>query len=311
MLCGCSSVGRPTLHVAFAEGIPLPNGMIESEFWKKTAPLRVRLEQPSGRQISAELRAAHDGRAFSILVGWPDQTETVIKRAWVRKDGNSPWHLEEMPIDRLMLLFPLNADAPADLYRTPESKYDLWVWQAAWSDTSGYADDATLETKFYSDVPPQKPGGVVYPNLAGRGFIEQIVRNDPGQPGTISLPEPSAVMHKTVLPAAYANSEAKGSVTDVRATGKFGKQYRNTNTFFSSKSGDRTPGYWFGEQPTEERPGSYFVEIYRMLLTGDENDCQFKGEGPYRFSVAIIDNKSGDQPYLSAPLQLEFAPLPK
>lgn len=303
-LCGCSSLTVPTLRAANVGTVPLPNGMIESSMWKKAPPLRVRLRHPGGHSITAEIRAISDGRAMSILVGWPDQTESVLKRAWVRRSGSAPWQLEEIANDRLWLLFPLTKDAPKDLYRPPEARYDLWEWQSAWTDKSGYADDGLLETKF-SKEPPKDKAAVRYPNAAGAGFIEQVWKRDAGEPGTVSMPMPSALDMKTFERAAMSNPDANGSAIDVRATGKFGKQYQKANTYYTDSKG-RTPGYWFGDKTGEERPGSYFVEFYRMMITADDEDVQFKDNGPYRFQLAVIDNKSGVQPFLSPPLRLEF-----
>lgn len=310
-LSGCS-VFRPTLHAAFVEEVPLPKSLIETQIWQKAKPLKVALAQFGGRATTAEIRAVHDGRAISFLVAWPDQTETVIAKAWVRMKPGAPWKLQTVLNDRLWLMFPLTAKASFDIYRGPAGRYDVWQWQGAWSNISGYADDGRLIVKTYpGPEPPKDAEGVVYPNPSGKGCVEQLWRNDDGRLGTIADSEPPAMQTKSVIPAGIANPYADGSVIDVRAIGSYSRQDIQSTTTFWTKRGQRVPGYWFGDKPPEDRPGSYFVKYYRLLKTkSDEEDYQFNGRGPHPFALAIVDDAAGAQPFMSRPLQLTLDKAP-
>lgn len=304
-LAGCSAM-RPTLHATAVEAVPLPMSMIESQLWQKAKPVRVKLTQTSGQSISAEVRAIHDGRTISFLIAWPDQTESLITKAWVRNKPGDPWHTEEVLNDRLWLMFPLTKSASFDIYRGPDAQYDVWQWQAAWSNVSGYADDGRLVVKYRPGPnPPQDAESVVYPSADGKGYVEQLWRDDGGGPGTIAQNQPKPTEVHSVVPAGIANPYAGGGAIDVRAIGSYSRQDLNSTTTFWNSRGERTPGYWFGESPTEERPGSYFVKFHRLLRTAsDEEDYQLSGPGPHPFAVAVIDNRAGNQPFISKPLEL-------
>lgn len=310
---GCSAF-RPTLRVAYNDPVPLPKNIIETQIWEKAKPLRVKLAQSGGQTTTAEIRGMHDGRAISFLIAWPDQSASVLSKAWVRPTPSAPWRLEEVINDRLWVIFPLTPRAPLDIFSGPNSQYDAWQWQGgAWSNESGYADDGRLIVKYHPGAePPKEHDGTIYPSPTGRGFIEQTWRDDDGNLGTIARSQPLPYEPKTVSPAPISNPIASGSAIDVRVLGAYSRQETNTTTTFWTKRGGRVPGYWFGDNPPVDGAGSYFVRYYRLLnTTAREEDYQFNGPGPHPFALAIVDDKSGAQPFVSAPLRLILDKVPK
>lgn len=303
---GCSGL-RPTLHVAYNDPAPLPNNLIESQIWGKARPLRVTLTQGGGLSLSAEIRAVHDDRAISFLISWPDQSPSVISKVWVHPATDAPWRLEDITNDSLRLIFPLTQGAPLDIFSGLNSQYDVWQWQGgAWSNESGYADDGRLIVKYHpGPKPPDRHDGTIYPSADGSGFIEQTWHDDDGNPGTITRPQPLPYEPKTIIPAAIPNPYAGGSAIDVRVLGTFNRQEAKTRTAFWTKRDGRVSGYWFGDTPPENNPGSYSVRYYRLFRTeSPDEDYQFEGPGPHPFALTIVDNRAGAQPFVSAPLRL-------
>lgn len=309
---GCSAL-RPTLHVAYNDPTPLPTSLIETAIWEKARPLKVKLTQPGGQTTTAEIRAVHDGRAISFLIAWPDQSEAVISKVWVHRSKDAPWILEDVLTDRIWLMLPLSQNAPLDIFRATNSQYDVWQWQASWSNESGYAEDGRLIVKHHpGPEPPKEHGGILFASPDGNGFIEQTWHDDEGNVGTIARPQPLPYDAKSVLPAPMASPYASGSAIDVRVLGAYSRQQTESATTFWTKRGGRVPGYWFGEKPPEDVAGSYFVRYYRFLKTeARDEDYQFDGRGPHPFALAIVDNKSGAQPYVSRPLRLMLDKVPK
>ncbi len=312
LLAGCGRLTTPTLHVRAVPAVPEPNALIEQSLWEPARPLRVELVQAGGQTLPAELRAIHDGRALSILLTWADPTESIVHQSWSWNPARQEWLLRTFANDRAWLLFPLTPAAPLDLLVPPSAQYDLWEWQSAWSNASGYADDKRLLVDHHPGPHPPEPReeAVIYSARRGGGFVQIGTLADEGLPGTIIGPRPPRSAKRTIVDAASAHPRAAGSIIDVGAQGDHRKDLSATTTIWETGS-QRQPGQWFGETPLEDRPGSYYVEYYRLLHTEDlAADYQFEGRGPHRFAVAVFDVNRGGDPFISRPLRLVFSKLP-
>ena len=156
---------------------------------------------------------------------------------------------------------------------------------------------------------PAGTAATVYPQPRGEGYVSVAIEMDEGQPGTITALEPKERGVTHLVPAATASPRAQGSVADVKSAGKYGKTYREKarRSRFQVGKDERTPGYWFGQNPVEDMPGAWTVEFQRLLLTADKKaDAQLAVGRRAEFAVAVVDNGAGREPMISGRLKLKL-----
>lgn len=289
-LLGCG-LRQPTLHVAWVETVPRPNGLAEQS-WEIAKPLIVMVHRGSGKTAEerpVQLQAVHDGREISIMARWSDHTDTVTRRDWLWDDKREDYVLEEYPVDQFAILWPLTKKASFDMLDGKAAAYDVWQWRARWSDIAGYADDRRLILKPHpKGTRPEQVQGPLYP--ARRGMVEFCWEEDSGTPGIRPTHKPVSKINFH-MPGGES-AEAKGSAADVQASGVYTPMLRKAenkdNTWKRNPDGD----YWF-------------VEFYRLLLTPyKDEDYQIKGRGPHFFAIAVFDNESGADHFVSGPIRL-------
>jgi hypothetical protein len=164
--------------------------------------------------------------------------------------------------------FSLSGSKAACMMTGEEGDYDLWQWRAGWSNIAGYADDARMLIR---RAPPESGEYATYGGVVSGPPIYIQVVPDAGRPPYTLAERPRERGYHT-LPGLVPQrpTESQG---DVLAEGLY-------------------------------QAGSYFVEFYRLLDTGQDDDFPFEGKGPFTFSIAITNDGHGQSHYTSELLTL-------
>jgi hypothetical protein len=287
------SLSRGVLRARSIESVPKPNRLIERKsIWGKTKPLRVRLNPPPttpgtsalSEGIDVTLYAIHDGRAISFLAVWPDSTgsierrrwvfdpetrqynanvspiEALERRSWVWNDKTRQYFMLETPTDFFAFKFCISGSPRACMMTGEEGVYDVWQWRAGWSHISGFADDRRLI------ISRERPQAGEFRSYPTKGLVHLQWIEDRGDLPLSTVARPTAFKRNTM--AAIQASKPTGSAGDVLA-----------------------------EAIHEDY--AWWLEVWRLLDTGHEDDYQFKGRGPHPFSIALTDGTEGQQHFTS------------
>ncbi len=264
----------------------------EAEFWEDASELMVategsREDDPDGPAI--QLKAAYDDESMVIRAEWLDDTESVLKNAWIYEDGAFKKSGDE---DRIMFAFPIennaefankgctaachnSADDEAEWWMGSEDeylRYDAWQWKAARTNPVGQVDDKwwgtqedpeDVESSRHGDA--KESGG--YSNnrneeQTGPSFMHI---SDLGSPYIIGGEEVALdinMLEEGMVVPGYLVSPAIGSRGDVA-----------------------TEGVW--------ADGKWVVVIKRPLDTGNDDDVVFNPPRPVPFGVAVVDDGGG------------------
>lgn len=273
LLTGCSLFG-PTLKADRIGTVLRPNRLIEEgSMWGDAKPLVITLYNAQLPQdtMQVALRAVHDGESLSLLVQWADRTPIEpYERSWVLPQDSTEYFLREYPPDTFAIKFCLTGADTACMMTGEEGDYDLWQWRAGWSNVAGYADDGRMLIR---RLPPETGEYSTFSGaVQGTPIYIQIVPDEGDPPYTVAERPREKSYH--TLPGLAPQQPTK-SQADVLAEG-----IHQANT--------------------------YFVEFERALETGHNDDYQFRGKGPFTFSIAITNDGRGQAHYTSKLLKLKL-----
>lgn len=289
---GCM-LTRPTLHAAWVSDVPKPNGMIE-QGWNIAPPLYLMVHRGSGHTAEkrpVQLQAIYDDRAICIMARWPDHSESVFRRQWAWNDKIEDYQLELQPVDQFAIMWPMSKNASFNMLDGKAATYHIWQWRAAWSDLSGFADNRRLVLKPHpKGTRPETCSGPLYPLPHGKKWIEFLWRDKSGIRGTRETPKPITQI-KRLMPGGEAQ-DAPESSSDIYVSGVYSPMLHPENREQTTWKMDPQGDFWF-------------VKFYRHLLTKDKAwDYQLRGSGPHYFAIAVFDNESGADHFVSGPIRL-------
>lgn len=258
--------------------------------WDKGLPVRFTVGEGSQGTVEVTLWALRTESHLYLLVHWPDRTESLNRAFELTERGWRPARGRE---DRLNIAWEMAGSVPEfaargcallchkteGVMRTtgPAERIDLWYWMAQRTNPLGVMDDwvmahepASVEGARTGRRPDAPAGGPYESNWdEARRRPRYMAR-----PGTRSG-------------SALLRTEA----VEVPATARFRVGDRLPREVLAPPAGPRAGiearGRWQG--------GAWTVEIRRRLATGDPDDVQFTGPGPYLFAVSIHDDAEKDE----------------
>lgn len=268
---------------------PAIDGKVDS-IWQRAAPLRFTLSEGSQGSVEVTLRALRSESHLYLLFQWPDKTESLNR--YQEFDGKG-WKSSRGREDRLNIAWNIGGSVQEfegkgcsvlchkteGVMKTnaPGEKVDLWYWMAQRVNPVGVADDWVITNEpalvegAKSGRRPDAPGGGPYePNW------NETARR------------PAFMFAKGVRPGPALIK--KGAVeTGARVRFRPGDRLPREALALPSgpRAGIEAKGIWERQRWT--------VELRRALITGDGNDIQFSGLGPFYFAVSIHDDAEKDE----------------
>jgi hypothetical protein len=309
LLAGCS-LFRPMLEVKEVDAMPNLNTLLNLPLWQTAKPLTVTVRRGHGSTLETrqvQLRAISDGRMLSIMVVWHDDVRTLERQAWVWDKKADAYKLEVVQPDCCALEWPLTPGADFQPFDSRPASYDAWLWQAGWSDVSGYADDLRLNVEVYPpDASPASVDVPLYPSIDGKARVAHRWIPGQGVPGTQATPRPT-YFQKNRMSGAQAAYAPAGSAANVRARSLYKVFQGGMPNSWLLKDASRDDYGWSSDANQEADEGYWLVEYQRALRTADkQNDYQITGPGPHRFAVAICDNAPWAMQFVSGPILLKM-----
>jgi Ethylbenzene dehydrogenase len=276
LACGASAALKPTpagdeLVCAKVAKLPEIDGKAGDEAWKTAKELIVKIDQPDEEmpKKTISLKAVHDGTSLCMLLVWADADKNDQASPLVWKD--TAYEADDDKVeDACVLGFELEGKFDSDMKAGIESKWDVWEWGAAKTNSTGYALDRTHVYSKTAPTPPQKArrlttrdGGQIY-------FSHPI---DEGTPCYTKIEIPEKKVKDVLLQ--YQPQKPSGSAADVEAKGEWAD-------------------------------GKWTVEFKRKLNTGHKDDTVFVVGKSLSFAVAVYDkNEKGDHD-ISKPILLKI-----
>jgi hypothetical protein len=189
-----------------------------------------------------------------ILARWPDLNKNDQHHPWLWSKETQAYVEGPEVEDALSLAFAKEGRMGDCMLGGAEAAVDLWTWGAGRTDSSGYAEDATMTLGFR-----QLPRANSFQARNGRTVW---IRREPDA-GVRPYQTQVAGTYAGDLVPRYRTGLPSGSMADVRARGSWSE-------------------------------GVWTVEFSRRLSTGDPADAVFAPGRETFFSVAVFDSREGN-----------------
>lgn len=281
--CGTSEPGKPSevpqqggaaqeLKAVKVKTLPAVDGKADDEAWKSAREFVVKIDVPSNLddpKKKVTLKAVHDGESIAFLLVWEDAKANVSHEPYVWNKDKKEYELPEKNDveDGAILAFQHTGEFNPNMLAGIESKWDVWQWKAALTNSKGYAQDKVH----------------IYSKTKLVGVRANALEDDNSKPLWIARPEDAGTPVTKLLdwPSEYKGDKAPryeaqepaGSAADVRAKGEW-------------------------------KDGRWTVEFLRKLKTGHDDDRAFAPGESLGFAVGVLDEYEGMDHYVSLGLKL-------
>lgn len=218
--------------------------------------------------LTVQLKAGVFGGRLFVALKYPDRTEDTASRHWEwRNDKYVDAKVQE---DMFALRFHMSGDFDKTMLSTKEYRADVWLWSAARTNPSGFAEDMThlVTTRMIEDAAEYEP--------ADKKTIYIKKSRDAGNAPYKLLPRPKE--HRGDKLPFFETSTATGSAADVAAKGHW------------------TAGHWQ-------------LEFARALVTGNADDAAFKPGQKILGQIAVFNQGYAEHKSVSELLLFDFSAI--
>lgn len=253
---------------------PAVDGKADDDAWKAAKAYTIKVDKPKrilepGKEVT--LKVAHDGSSIYVLCEWADKKKNDQHESWAWDEGKAKYEKSGFMEDEFFVAFQLEGSFNANMTVGIDAKWDVWQWQAARTDPTGFARD---KIHVYTHTKPDDP------LLAARSRQDSddkewwmLLLDDAGKPPAKAVDAPKA-KGKDTLPT-FVTQTPEGSAADVRAKGTW-------------------------------KEGRWTVEFSRKLDTGAKDDRKFDLGDAVLFAVGVLNSAEGSQHDISLPHRLKF-----
>ena len=267
------AVEQQNWYVAKATEIPIIDGKITDEVWSYAPTLIVSIQKSMGKDKGKEttklrLQAVYTDTELAILAIWADETEDRTYKTWIWDSAKSRYKKGRDLEDIFSVGFPIRGPFTGDMLSPIEVEWDVWHWNAARTDPSGYAFDRRHVHTF-----AQPKGKAKQISIPGGKKIWFANPADQGYPLFSSRPKPRTFEGQSV-PSFVVNLPTH-SQADVQAK-----------------------GIW--------ESGRWQLELRRKLDTGHSDDLAFTPSQIYPVAIAIFDHSEGGRHGSSSVVKMNF-----
>jgi hypothetical protein len=251
--------------------LPEIDGKAGDEAWKAAKEVVVKIDQPDEEmpKKTISIKAVHDGTSMCMLVVWADADKND-QHSPLNWKGTAYEADDDKVEDACTVAFEMEGKFDSDMKAGIESKWDVWEWGAAKTNSTGYAVDRTHIFSKTAPAPPLKArrlttrdGGQIY-------FSRPI---DEGTPCYTKIEIPETKVKDFMLQ--YQPQKPSGSAADVEAKGEWAD-------------------------------GKWTVEFKRKLNTGHKDDTVFVVGKSLSFAVATFDKSEKGDHDVTKPILLKI-----
>jgi len=235
------------------EPAPVVDGRPSDAAWQSVPQSSVEVRGTSGN-MTLTIAALWSPERLWILARWPDPNKNDQHHPWLWSKETQAYVEGPEVEDALSLAFANEGRMGDCMLGGAEAAVDLWTWGAGRTESSGYAEDATMTLGFR-----QLPRANSFQARNGRTVW---IRREPDA-GVRPYQTQVAGTYAGDLVPRYRTGLPSGSMADVRARGSWSE-------------------------------GVWTVEFSRRLSTGDPADAVFAPGRETFFSVAVFDSREGN-----------------
>jgi hypothetical protein len=227
--------------------------------------------EPSGERnttgkLEVEMKAGVAGGKLYIAVRYPDDAADAQYKDWVWRDNK---YQRDIQLDDMFAVrFHLSGDYDRTMLSTKEYRVDVWLWSAARSNPTGFAEDMNhlITTKMQDSAAEYqvKDGPVIY--------ISKQRDEGAGPYDVVSRPREN----KGDKLVSFVAATPSGSGADVAAK-----------------------GVW--------KAGHWSLEFARALNTSRADDVVFKPGGKLLGQIAVFNRSAAENKSVSEPLLFDFS----
>jgi len=213
------------------------------------------------------LSAGTYGDEIFILAKWKDDDADEQHKPYVWNSDKKKYEKGSQKEDRFAIQFAMEGDYSVNWLSGKYFKADTWHWKAARSNPIGLAQD---KMTIVGDVAAKK----AYKAKGPSG--EDIYIQRPSDSGDkLYKTKRYRGYEKDVMPKYILTSAPSGSITDVKAVGRWSD-------------------------------GEWVLEMKRKLDTGHADDVKFSSGSTVQGGIAVFDKSGNDKHNLSSLLQFVF-----
>lgn len=206
--------------------------------------------------VDAVVKAQHTGDVFAIRVSWPDATRSDTHKSLVWDEGSNAYGPGEDMEDRLSLMFNIDGDFSSCMLAGKTFRADVWQWKAARTAPAGLAQD---KYHLYSLKPVHEKSKQFINRAGTKVYMARV--SDAGD-GLYAANTPPETKTADTIPGYVVNTEATGSIADVRA------------------------------EAVHDGTG-WTVTLTRKLDTRHDDDVVFEKGKAYESAIACFDRSDG------------------
>lgn len=233
---------------------------------------RYGLEEADDRNVTGtltvQLKAGVAGGRFYLAARWPDATEDKEHQGWEWR--GTKYMLARRFDDQFALRLHLAGDFDRTMLSARDYKVDVWLWSAARTNPTGFADDQhhSFTTRATEDAAEYA--------LPGGKTVYLRKQRDAGTPPYRSLPAPRQPMGER-LPS-FELLKPAGSAADVAAKGQW-------------------------------KAGVWSLEFSRALNTGHADDVVLRAGQKVLGQIAVFNRADAEHKSVSEPLLIDLSAL--
>ena len=218
-------------------------------------------------KISVQMKVGVAKGRLYVAVRWPDDAADTTYKGW---DWSGTRYLESKKRDDMFAMrFHMDGDFDRSMLSGKTYKVDVWLWSAARSNPSGFAEDMSHSFS----INPVDSAAEFAVQGVGTVFVKK--QRDAGT-GVYKIVRPPKEKTTDHLPSLEVNANPSGSVADVSAK-----------------------GVW--------KAGFWNLEFSRTLNTNQADDVVFKPGGKLLGQIAVFNHSSDEHKSVSEPLLLDFS----
>jgi len=219
---------------------------------------------------SVTVRGGIYGNDIYFYFVWNDSTHNTSHKSWIWDEKKGKYKKDTDREDRLALQFEISGDYTTDWFAGNEFYADMWHWKSSRSNPLGLAHDKSTRVSKSKLLR-------AYQHVESSG--EKIYLARPGDSGdNLYASKRYHAKQGDRLPKYQLNSSATGSITDIKASGK-----------------------WVN--------GKWHLEFKRALDTGNDDDVVFKPGMTIKGGIAIFDSTENYDHAISNTLEFNLSDL--
>jgi hypothetical protein len=198
-------------------------------------------------EIDIIIKAVYTDKKIFFLVTFPDKDESRTHRSWTWNKASEEYEQGKDREDVFVLKWNM-VSSPVDLSVYADNQYtaDIWFWKACRTDPSGYADDKIQRLS----AEPQKKAREMISKSGKKMYLQRL-----GDQGDSAYKSTLHIEYKGDVLLRFVPKQSSLSRADIKAK-----------------------GVW--------KAGVWTVEFTRAMVTGHDDDIQFKTKKTYQFGIS-------------------------